>query len=158
MSASPRKTTQWLLICGTPLKTSAHTPQRTKRAPTHRCTVTVWCSGALCSVLVQPTVREPRALCWCGCSARTLCPDSPRCALFLVQVRFTAVQKRHEALEQDGLGACGLCPRHCMGCRFCCYSLWGPDFLIACYCATVDIPFPKSRCTPYEQQRLMLWC
>lgn len=63
MSASPRKqTTQWLLICGTPPLSSAPTPpKRTKWAPTRRCTVTVWCSGALCSVLVQPTVREPRA-------------------------------------------------------------------------------------------------
>lgn len=96
MSASPRKTTQWLFICGTPPKTSAHTPQS---EPTHRCTVTVRCSGALCFVLCACAAHCARAPCLClrGCSARTLCPDPPLCALFLVQVRFARRRNRLEA-------------------------------------------------------------
>lgn len=154
MSGQPKKNHSVALNLRNPPKTSAHTPQR---APTHRCTVTVWCSGALCSVLVQPTVREPRASVGAA-AAPAHCARPPP---LRVVSSPGALCSRPEAARGPQTGR----PRRV---RTLPSALYGLQVLLLLsgalishrrlLCATVDIPFPKSRCTPYEQQRLMLRC
>lgn len=129
MSASPRKTTQWLLICGTPPKDQRPHPPKDQKGthPSLHCDCVgaqVPCARCLCSPLcaspvpVLARLQRPHTVPRLPLAARCFWS---RCAL----------QPSRSGTRSTAL--------HSMGCRFCCYSLWGPDFLIACYATLLSM-------------------